>query len=97
MRFDAGSFVPAEDSTDDPVNSTSIDNTGAPTDDDAADVLREVDGYHKAAREAIAAWFANAANAQRATVNSGSTEPARRIDDNTASRTAGPRKDRFSR
>jgi plasmid maintenance system antidote protein VapI len=66
MRFDAGWWIPAEDSTDDPVNSTSIDNTVAPSGDDITDTLRQVDDYHRQAREAIAAWFANA---QKGTVN----------------------------
>jgi hypothetical protein len=88
MRFDVGgSWIPIEGGSGDP------NDTTAPSGDDIADTLRQVDDYHRQAREAIAAWFAT----QKATVNrSGVTEGPRRFDDNTASRTAGSRKDRFS-
>src|SRR5258708_1344400 len=99
MRLDVGgSWIPIEGGSGDPNDTTGIDNTwrvnGEPSGDDMADTLRQVDDYHRQAREAIAAWFAT----QKATINRpGSTEPARRINDNTASRTSGPRPSRFSR
>jgi hypothetical protein len=100
MRLDAGgSWVPTEGGSGDPDDTTSIANTwkanNEPSGDDIIDTLRQIDDLHQQAREAIAGYIANA---QRATVNrTGSTEPPRRINDNTASRTAGPRQSRFSR
>jgi transcriptional regulator with XRE-family HTH domain len=64
MKLDVGGAW--EGGSDDPNNTTGIDNIGAPADDDTINVLRQVDDYHRQAREAIAAWFANA---QKATVN----------------------------
>jgi len=71
MRFDAGgSWIPIEGGSGDPNNTTGIDKTwranGAPSGDDITDTLREVDDYHRQAREAIAGWFANA---RKASVN----------------------------
>jgi plasmid maintenance system antidote protein VapI len=99
MRLDSnGGWVAREGGNGDPNGTTDITNTwksgGAPSDDPIIDVLRQVDNYHRQAREAIAAWFATAAQAK---VNkAGSTEPARRISDNDKSSHPGSRGDAFS-
>lgn len=100
VRFSApppnAGWVAREGETDDPnsaggdistvrsIGSEGGDSSG----DDLIDVLRQVDLFHKQAREAIAAWFANNA---KATVNQdGSTGPARQI---SRPKTPGPRGD----
>jgi hypothetical protein len=97
MRLSNNRWVAQEGGDDDPNDSTDILVCGKLAArllmKALADVLRQVDNYHKQAREAIANWFANAGKAK---VNkTGSTEPARRINDNTVSRTPGPHPDRF--
>jgi hypothetical protein len=62
---------------------------GEPSDDLIVDRLRQVDNFHREAREAIANWFSNYREAKPNA--SGSTESSRRVSDNTAARTPGPR------
>ena len=97
MVFDGSGWV-AGQSGSDPSNSTGIDNTwkqgGDPSDDDLIDTLRQVDNFHKQAREAIAAYLTNI---MKAKVNkTGSTEPARRTSDNADSSKPGTRGDKFT-
>lgn len=96
MRLDSnGGWVPGL-SGDDPNNMggdvTTVRSTGAEggeaSGDKITDVLRQVDLYHKQAREAIADWFANN---QKAHPNAaGVTSGPRKISDN---RKPGPRGD----
>jgi transcriptional regulator with XRE-family HTH domain len=68
---------------------------GDPSDDELTDVLRQVGNLHRQALDILSGY---ASKMQKPKPNpNGTTEPARRIDDNTASRTPGPRPDRFSR
>lgn len=61
--------------------------------DEIHDFLRGQQSVHRSAIAAIDDYF----NTLKAKVNkTGSTEPARRTDDNERSRTAGPRPDRFA-
>ena len=98
MQLSNDGWVAREGSDNDPNNSTGIDNTwkvnGEPSGDDLIDCLRQIDSYHKQAREAIADYLNKA---QKAKVNrAGSTEPARRTSDNADSCRPGPRSDKFT-
>jgi transcriptional regulator with XRE-family HTH domain len=96
MQFDGSGFVPGQ-SSQDPNDSTGIDNTwkqgGEPCGDDLLDTLRQVDNFHKQARQAIADYISQV---QTAKVNKSGEKP-RMTDDNQRSRTPGPRPDRFAK
>ena len=103
MRLDSASaWVPGQSGVD-PNNSSDIVSTPTARDlPNARDYEQQTVGFLRQQQElyrsAIAEIEKYLSNAQRATVNrSGSTEPARRINDNTVSRTSGPRSDRFNR
>jgi transcriptional regulator with XRE-family HTH domain len=60
---------------------------------DPEDTLREIDDYHRQAREAIAGYISQV---QKATVNkTGATDSPRFSPDNASSRKAGPRSDAY--
>jgi predicted XRE-type DNA-binding protein len=99
LASDGGSWVPGlVDGGPDPNDSTAITGTNAnpartAPDDDDWEFLAGLAGLHQEIIDRI-----NARQAQKARPNpNGSTEPTRHIDDNTKSRTPGPRGDRFSR
>jgi hypothetical protein len=97
MKLDGSGWVTGQ-SGEDPNDSTGIDNTwkegGEPSGDDLLDTLRQVDNFHRLAREAIAGYIANV---QKAKVNkSGSTESPRTVDTNRRSSLPGPKGDQYS-
>jgi transcriptional regulator with XRE-family HTH domain len=82
------------DQNDGDITSVSSVN-GGPSDDQLTDVLRQVGNLHRQALDILNDYTSKI---QKARPNAnGTTEPARRINDNTASQTPGPRPDRFSR
>jgi transcriptional regulator with XRE-family HTH domain len=95
FQGEGGYWVAKEGGSDDPNDTTGIDNTpkmnGDPCGDDFLDTLRQVDNFHRLAREAIADYISQA---QKAKVNkTGSTEGNRTVD--SKSTKPGPRGDAF--
>jgi transcriptional regulator with XRE-family HTH domain len=97
MEFDGGGWV-ADQSGEDPNDSTGIDNTwkegGEPSGDDIIDVLRQIDNIHAEARKAIADYINKVTQGK---VNrAGVTESARSVNTNTKSSHPGSRGDLLS-
>jgi transcriptional regulator with XRE-family HTH domain len=95
MKLSYGGSVAREGGGGDPVGSV----TNTPTARDRANAaidLAFLTGQRELYRSAIAAVDGTIDKITKAHPNLSSTEPARKIDDNTASRTPGPRPDRFT-
>ena len=97
MTFaDTGGWVPGRTSDPNDLNE-GIEVKSASNlediDDELSCVLAQLNGLHQKAIDVINRYVAKKAKPNR----NGITEGPRHIDDNTRSRTAGPRPDRFSR
>lgn len=103
MQLDAGSAWVSGQSGVDPNDSSDIVSTPTARDlPNARDYEQQTIGFLRQQQELYRSAIQEIENyltrAPKATVNrAGTTEPARRIDDNQRSRTAGPRPSRFSR